>query len=216
MQLHWWSFTAGVTLSMTSKRAVFTLSDIVSAQLESSAQITSLHQVIITLVDHALDAGATSLKIDADFGSGSCTVDDDARQSSDSSSTFSSERRQYLSSLVPVSKLSIKRKSSERRDAPPALPAHLHSRPASRPISSRDSGSVVSVRDLFHNFPVRARQAASDANQRDFTIWRALKYALAGLLLGRTRPVKLHLCDTISRSTFHIEYLNAKTLNESS
>lgn len=49
----------------------------VSAQIKSSAAITSLHSVVLGLVKNALDAEARRIDVSVDFQHGSCTVEDD-------------------------------------------------------------------------------------------------------------------------------------------
>lgn len=49
----------------------------VAKQLKSSIAIPSLSGAIIGLSKNSLDAGATRVDIDVDYGRGSCTVEDD-------------------------------------------------------------------------------------------------------------------------------------------
>ena len=49
----------------------------VIAQIKSSTAITSLSDVVLGLVENALDSGAGKLDISVDFGRGACTVEDD-------------------------------------------------------------------------------------------------------------------------------------------
>jgi DNA mismatch repair protein MLH3 len=49
----------------------------VIAQIKSSAAITDLTAVIQELVQNSLDANASKITIDVDFGRGGCVVEDD-------------------------------------------------------------------------------------------------------------------------------------------
>ena len=49
----------------------------VVAQIKSSTTITSLNGVIYELIKNSLDAEATKVTIDVDYGRGGCVVEDD-------------------------------------------------------------------------------------------------------------------------------------------
>lgn len=49
----------------------------VAAQLRSSTAISNLQQVVLGLLENALDAGAGKVQIGVDFRRGTCTVEDD-------------------------------------------------------------------------------------------------------------------------------------------
>lgn len=49
----------------------------VVAQIKSSTTITSLNNVVCELVKNSLDANATKIGIEVDYGRGGCVVEDD-------------------------------------------------------------------------------------------------------------------------------------------
>lgn len=49
----------------------------VVAQIKSSVVITSLNNVIYGLVRNSLDAGATKITLNIDYGRGNCSIEDD-------------------------------------------------------------------------------------------------------------------------------------------
>lgn len=49
----------------------------VAAQIKSSTSITSLSNVILSLIENSLDAGARKVDVSVDFRRGACTVEDD-------------------------------------------------------------------------------------------------------------------------------------------
>lgn len=49
----------------------------VAAQIQSSVAIPSLSYAILGLVANSLDAGATDVAMNVDFGRGACSVEDD-------------------------------------------------------------------------------------------------------------------------------------------
>ena len=57
--------------------AIRPLPETVAAQIKSSITISSLSSVVLGLVENSLDAAATSIDINLDFGRGTCSVEDD-------------------------------------------------------------------------------------------------------------------------------------------
>lgn len=53
------------------------LSPAAAAQISSSAQLTSLNEVVAALVQNSLDAAATRLRVVLDYSCGNCSVEDD-------------------------------------------------------------------------------------------------------------------------------------------
>jgi DNA mismatch repair protein MLH3 len=64
-------------MSRADARTILPLPGEVVAQIKSSAAITSLTTVILGLVQNSLDADASKVTVDVDFGKGGCLVEDD-------------------------------------------------------------------------------------------------------------------------------------------
>jgi DNA mismatch repair protein MLH3 len=58
-------------------RTILPLPAEVIAQIKSSATINSLTSVILGLVQNSLDADASKITVEVDFGKGDCLVEDD-------------------------------------------------------------------------------------------------------------------------------------------
>jgi DNA mismatch repair protein MLH3 len=60
----------------SASRAILPLPAEIIAQIKSSATITSLNGVVLSLLSNSLDAGAVKVEIDVDPRRGGCTVED--------------------------------------------------------------------------------------------------------------------------------------------
>ncbi|TKA23410.1 hypothetical protein B0A50_07286 [Salinomyces thailandicus] len=194
------------------------------AQIHSSKNITSLHGVVLALLENSLDADASKIDVTVDFRRGCCTVEDNGIGISTSEFVqhgglgrmYHTSKRAvpkgielhgitgtYLSQLAALALLSITSRSAQS-DECATLTTH-HGRviarhipaPASDELTAVSHGTRVIVRDLFGNMPVRVKQRALAAgvSNEDEKAWRELKRGIAGLLLAWPKPCAVKLRD---------------------
>ncbi|XP_014560878.1 hypothetical protein COCVIDRAFT_34218 [Bipolaris victoriae FI3] len=193
-----------------SGQTISPLPDDVVAQIKSSAAIVSLTGVVLELIKNSLDAKATRVEATVDFVRGGCIVEDDGLGISPLE--FSDKGRlgklyctskyhanepllgrngTFLASLAAMSLLTIASHHHEYRSQN-AVTFH-HARVVERqlPASAHHEvhgrhGTRVTVRNLFGNMPVRVKQRAVIAAQKEEyeKMCEGLKHDIAGLLLG--------------------------------
>lgn len=195
------------------------------AQIHSSKNITSLQGVILSLLENSLDAGSTKVEIIADFRRWGCTVEDNgsgiphrefledggllqmyhtSKQAEPARCALHGSTGTSLASLSALSFLKITSRHSSH-EQPATLTAHQN-KVVSRqiPASERDelslsspSGTLVVVRNLFGNMPVRIKQRdlASDKSDPDAKAWLELKTGVVALLLAWPTPCRVRLRD---------------------
>ncbi|KAK5721422.1 DNA mismatch repair protein [Elasticomyces elasticus] len=199
------------------------------SQITSSKQITTLQGVCLALLENSLDAGASKVEVNVDFGRGGCTVEDNgtgvplAEFDADGglghmhhTSKFDRKDREcelhgrsgtYLASLAALSLLSI---TSRHEDHHHHATIVLHSgNVVARHIPAPQShelttavGTRVTVRDLFGNMPVRVKQrAATEASSSETErAWLELKRGIAALLLAWSRSCAVRLSNVDNTS----------------
>ncbi|KAK0255332.1 DNA mismatch repair protein [Friedmanniomyces endolithicus] len=185
----------------------------IATQIHSSKQIINLQGVILALIENSLDAGASKVDVTVDFRRRGCTIEDngsgirphefgldgglgrmyhtskfgtgeDGRELYGSSGT-------YLASLAALSLLSITSRHREHHDHA-TLVVHRGSvlaRHVPAPQShelAMGHGTLVAVRDLFGNMPVRVKQRAlaEAGGADDQRAWQELKHGIAASLLA--------------------------------
>ncbi|KAK3055249.1 DNA mismatch repair protein [Extremus antarcticus] len=200
-------------------------SDAIS-QIHSSKHITSIQDVVLSLLENSLDAGASKVDITANLRRGGCIVEDNGigiasaefQVSGGLGKMYHTSKRgpsepthgtsgTYLSSLATLSLLSII-SCSEGDEGRSSLLVHqgkVISRQVS-PVSAEELSSSapyrtnITVKDLFGNMPVRVKQRALhlDDHSKEEKSWHELKRGIAALLLAWYRPcvVQLHDAET--------------------
>ncbi|KAH9977605.1 histidine kinase-like ATPase [Lactifluus volemus] len=147
-----------------------TLSDPVRTRLRSTQILTSLPQVLSELVQNALDASASHLDIGIDCQEWECWVKDDGHGISRSSLDVLSRsyeagryictfgfRGEALASAADVSCLEISSRTSISQETWSVITKSgrcLYNGPSTRWRLERP-GTVVYLRDIFHNLPIR-------------------------------------------------------------
>lgn len=190
------------------------------AQIQSSVIITSLQDVVLGLVKNSLDAGATSIEVQVNFSRGNCEVKDDGhgiamsdfaengallKQYSTSKGDAIELHGRHGMFLTSVGSMALLTISSSQRDGFASSSITLHhskviSRrrfpPEDRSRQLREQGTVVTVRDLFSNMPVRVKQrdllAEGNELAREFA---SLTHDLLALLLAWPYLISLELLD---------------------
>ncbi len=211
------------------------------AKIRSSVIITSLNDVIVGLLENALDACATSVEIRLDYVKGYCSVSDDGVGIPEEE--FALEG--HLGSLHYTSKLdpkvptygrygrflyylaSLSLLSIASRQASNACSLTLHrARVVARSMQDtgqmgaipRKHGSQVVVGNLFGDIPVRYRHIAlhlENANAVE-TEFSTLKRLITSLLLACGRPIEVKLTETRAKKTYRHKALPAKEQVEDS
>ncbi|MCJ1283626.1 DNA mismatch repair protein [Xylographa opegraphella] len=192
----------------------------VAAQIKSATSIISLSYVVLGLVENALDAEATEIAVNVDFGRATCSVEDNGTgivptdfaengglgKPYHTSYTGDSSKRlgrngTFLSSLAAMAILTIT--SRHRSYNSTSTIVYHHSRAAARLIPTpvhyqlnvRSHGTRVQVQDLFGNMPVRVkrRPATDSARRLREKEWEWLRKNITGLLLAWDSPVCLNI-----------------------
>lgn len=193
----------------------------VAARIKASADITSLNNVILSLLENSLDAGSQKISIKIDYTRASCWIEDDghgicpvdfeeygglgkpyhALNISGVDNHRLGSKGLFLSSVAAVSILSI---TSKHWRFPTASNLILHhSQTASRLIPAPDHmthdlgehGSKVSVHDLFGNMPVRVKQRiiAGGSCMAHDKEWSDLCHAITGTLLAHGKSLYISM-----------------------
>ncbi|EUC43786.1 hypothetical protein COCMIDRAFT_38302 [Bipolaris oryzae ATCC 44560] len=204
-----------------SDQTILPLPDDVVAQIKSSAAIVSLAGVVLELVKNSLDAKATRVEATVDFVRGGCIVEDDGLGISPLE--FSDKGRlgklyctskyhakepllgrngTFLAALAAMSFLAIASHHHEYRSQNAVIFHHARVVERQLPASAHHEvhgrhGTRVTVRNLFGNMPVRVKQRAVMAAQKDEyeKMCEGLKHDIAGLLLGWQGTVSVRIRD---------------------
>ncbi|MCJ1417596.1 DNA mismatch repair protein [Xylographa parallela] len=190
----------------------------VAAQIKSSTLITSLAHAVLGLIENALDAEATEIVVNVDFGRAACSVEDNGigivptdftekaglGKPYHTSYTGESTKRlgrngTFLSSLAALAILTVTSRHLSYNSTSTII--YHHSRAAARLIPSpahyqlnvRSHGTRVQVQDLFGNMPVRVKQRPATDSARRFREkeWEWLRKNITGLLLAWDSPICL-------------------------
>ncbi|KAK6000522.1 hypothetical protein QM012_003768 [Aureobasidium pullulans] len=206
--------------------AILPLPEDVVAQIKSSTTITSLNQVVLGLLENSLDAQATKIDINIDYGRGGCTVEDNgigilpseygmtgglgrlyhtSKHNDSARSDYHGGQGTFLASVGALSLLTITSRHAQHYSHN-TLVLHrskvvfrLTPTPPQHEIrTSTGHGTRVSVRDLFGNMPVRVKQRAIAAEEglEAERQWQALKNGIVGLLLPWNRRVAIKFTDS--------------------
>ncbi|MCJ1436377.1 DNA mismatch repair protein [Xylographa pallens] len=190
----------------------------VAAQIKSSILITSLSHVVLGLIENALDAEATEIVVNVDFGRAACSVEDNgigivptdfaenAGLGKPYHTSYAGESTKrlgrsgtFLSSLAALAILTVTSRHLSYNSTSTII--YHHSRAAARLIPSpahyqlnvRSHGTKVQVQDLFGNMPVRVKQRPATDSARRFREkeWDWLRKNVTGLLLAWDSPICL-------------------------
>lgn len=191
----------------------------VAAQIDSSTVVNTLTDVIFGLVENALDARASKIRISLDFTRGSCTVEDNghgilpdefratgglghlhhtSKQQTDREAELHGGNGVFLSHLAGLSLLTIISKHDHYRSHN-SLTFHRYNVVARHlPVSRSQeilgpSGTRVIVKDLFGDMPVRVKQRAllADSTSPFASEKHLLKTGLVSLVLSW--PYAVHI-----------------------
>ncbi|KAK4986468.1 DNA mismatch repair protein [Elasticomyces elasticus] len=193
----------------------------VVAQLGSSATITNLNQVVIGLLQNALDAQSSKVEITLDYRRGGCVVEENGlgipphefSENGGLGRMYCTSKRYvsgqeelhgslgiFLASLSALSLLTITSRHFQHRSHNTVTlhrsntVARQTPAPAQHEISSAH-GTRVTVRDLFGDMPVRVKQRAlvRDERTEDEKQWQSLRKDVVALLLAWSMPVSVKL-----------------------
>lgn len=217
--------TSGQELQNTSS-AILPLPENVVSQIKSSTTIISLNQVVLGLLENSLDAQATKININIDYGRGDCTVEDNgigilpseyratgglgrlyhtSKQRDHALSETHGGQGTFLASVGALSLLTITSRHAQHYSHNTLI---LHrskvisrltpTLPQHEIRSSTGHGTRVSIRDLFGNMPVRIKQRAIVIEEKAEAErqWQALKIGIVGLLLPWIRRVAVKVTDS--------------------
>ncbi|EMD68349.1 hypothetical protein COCSADRAFT_79845 [Bipolaris sorokiniana ND90Pr] len=219
-----------------SSQTIFPLPDDVVAQIKSSAAIVSLAGVVLELVKNSLDAKATRVEATVDFVRGGCIVEDDGLGISPLE--FSDKGRlgklyctskyhakepllgrngTFLASLAAMSLLTITSHHHGYRSQNAVTFHHAKVVERQLPASAHHEvhgrhGTRVTVRNLFGNMPVRVKQRAVVAAQKEEyeKMCEGLKHDIAGLLLGWQGIVSVRVRDGDNKPILNLN-MSART-----
>lgn len=190
------------------------------AHIRSSVVITSLQDVVLGLVKNSLDAGATSIEVHVNFSRGSCEVKDngcgiamnDFAEDGALLQQYSTSKRDainlhgcngtFLTSVGSLALLAIS--STQENELDPSSMTMHHSKIISRTLPSPENssrqlgeqGTVITVRELFGNMPVRVKQRALQEDSNGMArVWMCLNHDLLALLVAWPDQVSLELFD---------------------
>ncbi|KAL1887309.1 Vacuolar protein sorting-associated protein 11 [Ceratocystis pirilliformis] len=195
------------------------------AQIRSSAQLTSLNEVIVGLIQNALDAKASRIRITLDYSLGNCTVEDNGNGilPTEFDSSGGLGKAHHTSKLelqnchgnkgvflMSLASLSLVKITSRCKGLASQNSLTLHkaqvicrntpSSPAERSLDS-PHGTRVNVGDLFGFMPVRVRQRATADSERQ---WASLIWNIAALLICWPAAVSITVTHTQSVSNLAV------------
>lgn len=195
----------------------------VAARIKSSATITCLNQVVFGLVENAVDANATKVKVKVDFLRGGCSVEDNgdgvptkefspdgglakmyhtSKLDAPGDAMYGGNGT-FLSSLTSLALTEItSRWSQDERHTACAL-FHRSSQirvavPCEQSLFTfAQHGTKVVVRNLFGDMPVRVKQRAAISEDKAYhdRLWDETRDALVARVLAASRPLAIHLND---------------------
>ncbi|TKX18863.1 histidine kinase-like protein 14 [Elsinoe australis] len=192
----------------------------VIAHLKSSVVITSLFDVVLGLLENSLDASSSTIDISVDFVRGSCTVEDDGTGISPSAFRVDGGLGQlhhtakkasdnvhggngiFLASLSSTSLLSITSKHHQHYSVNQILFHRGKTISRQTPVKSSQGivlahrrGTIVTVRDLFGNMPVRVKHRAEIAASSGELEkqWHSLVKAICAYCIAWTAPVSVKI-----------------------
>ena len=203
----------------------------VAAQIKASSNLSSLNDVVIGLLENALDAESKNIHIKVDFARASCWIQDDGsgihpgnfeetgglcrpfHTSAGSNGTgHLGSNGLFLSSVAAVAVLNI---TSRYRGFDDANALILHfSRPATRLLPAPEHmalelgehGSKISVHDLFGNIAVRVKQrpaSEDDRGARDKE-WNNLCAAITGCILAHGKSLHITMKGGDANHVFNV------------
>lgn len=190
----------------------------VIAQIKASITITSLNGVICELVKNSLDAASTKIDVSVDYTRGGCVVEDDGLGIQPSefgengglgklyhTSKLNSQtpvyggRGTFLAALSAMALMSITSHHHLHRShntinmhksevVSRQMPAPPH-----QYLSHSNSGTRVTIRDLFGNMPVRVKQRAIAAEKQKGTnkYWDELRRDIVLLIVSWPRHITI-------------------------
>ncbi|KAK4998975.1 DNA mismatch repair protein [Elasticomyces elasticus] len=193
----------------------------VVAQLRSSTTITNLNQVVVSLLQNALDAQSSKVEITLDYRRGGCVVEENGlgipphefSENGGLGRMYCTSKRYvsgqeelhgslgtFLASLSALSLLTITSRHFQHRSHNTITfhrsktVARQTPAPAQHEVPSAH-GTRVTVRDLFGDMPVRVKQRAlvRDERTEDEKQWQSLRKDVVALLLAWSRPVSVKL-----------------------
>jgi DNA mismatch repair protein MLH3 len=212
---------------MEVPQAIRPLSPESQAQIRSSVVITSLNDVIIGLLENALDAGATSVNIRLDYVKGYCSIIDNG--AGISAAEFAAEGRlgslhctskldpshrtygRYGRFLFPLAALSLLNITSRQTTHESSLTLHRtkviarsSNDVAENPTILHRHGCQVVVGNLFGDIPVRYRHIATRLENvsvvdAEFT---ALKGGIVALLLAGGHQIEIKAVETRTKQAY--------------
>ncbi|KAI9891902.1 MAG: DNA mismatch repair protein [Vezdaea aestivalis] len=191
----------------------------VVAQIKSSIAVTSLNGVVEGLLYNSLDAQATKIEIEVDYRLGACVVRDNGNGICRSdlghdgkfgnlhcSSKIRGPNRllhgrsgSFVASLASLSVVKVTSKHKEYRSQNTVIlhqgkvAARLLPSPPEHAFHFAEHGTVVVVRDLFGNMPVRVKQRsllfdAADYFEKD---WMTLEETVLAVLVAWPLPFRV-------------------------
>ncbi|CAK7219400.1 Vacuolar protein sorting-associated protein 11 [Sporothrix curviconia] len=189
--------------------AIQRLPGAVATQIKSSTTIASLNDAVLGLLRNAIDAGASRVVIQVDYGRGACSVEDDGTgippaeflpegglgklyctSKFPPNSSLYGRRGTFLASAAALSLLSVVSRCSQH-EAESTLTMYNGKTIRRQTSAVKDSvsaeivhGTRVSVNDLFGCMPVRSRLRPSPGSSAWSRDWDRLIQAIVALLLA--------------------------------
>ncbi|GAM82957.1 hypothetical protein ANO11243_009430 [Dothideomycetidae sp. 11243] len=216
-----------MALSVSAAATITPLPSAVATHIQSTITITTLIDVVVGLIENSLEAHAANIVVSIDFDRRVCTVKDDGHGIHSSNFAeggglcrphhtskpnaspaddlgYGCGHGVFLACLASLSLLSITSKHVEHHSVNSLL-VHRGSllsrrnpdRRLTGSLSSDGSGTVVNVRDVFGNVPVRVKHLATTMQGRSHLSkeWAELRSRLASLLLAWPYRVSLTVED---------------------
>ncbi|KAG8622816.1 hypothetical protein KVT40_009327 [Elsinoe batatas] len=198
----------------------------VAAQIRSSAVITDVAEVVLGLLENALDADASRIDISVDFTRGGCTVQDDGcgippqefqegaglcqlhHTSKPQSDSLHGGQGLFLAALSSIALVTLLSKHQShftvnevrfhrRRCISRQTPASQ----AQRSFFTAHRGTLATVRDLFGDMPVRVKQRSQILSSENELArqWRSLLASVCALVTAWHSPTTVMIRDAQAR-----------------